>query len=234
VLRLNDYGDCEFRYNTRSMNQREVLILTPMAMEARAVKRALADFSLPPGLSLRFSTIGISACQLKDDLSNPQLLAIILAGFAGALRPDLRLGDVLIETHPADFPLTTSLPRGTIHTADQIIATPADKAALHQRTGACAVEMEFTLVREKMNRSDLPLIHVRCISDAADEPLEEILLTWIDPLGRPKIFPIAAGVLKNPRHIRTLRKLQSAVKAASPPLGKAVRQVVESLCHAMG
>ncbi|HWB53710.1 MAG TPA: hypothetical protein VG722_05935 [Tepidisphaeraceae bacterium] len=213
------------------MHQRELLILTPMVMEARAVRRALADLSLPPALSLRFSTIGISACELKDDLSNPQLSAIILAGFAGALRPDLRLGDVLIEIHPANFPLNTSLARGKIHTADQIISTPADKAAVHQRTGACAVEMEYTIIKNRMTRPDLPLIHVRCISDAADEPLEEILLNWIDPLGRPKLFPIAAGVLKNPRHIRTLRKLQSAVKAASPPLGKAVRQVVESLCN---
>ena len=58
--------------------------------------------------------------------------------------------------------------------------------------------------------------------------LIEILMGWIDPVGRPKLLNIASSVLARPSRIKILSRLQSAIKAASPPLGQAVRTIVEA------
>jgi hypothetical protein len=210
------------------MPERELLILTAMEMEAKIVRRALKDVRLRPGMSLRFLTIGISASKLPETFCTPNTAAIILAGFAGALRPDLGLGEIILETQPADFASDLPLRRAHIHTADQLIATPAHKAELHRQTNACAVEMEFAIVRKKMGRSDIPIIHVRSISDLSEDHVDEILMGWIDPVGRPKLLNIATSVLARPSRIKILSGLQAAIKAASPPLGRAVRTIVET------
>jgi hypothetical protein len=211
------------------MPERELLILTAMEMESKIVRRALKNVRLPPGVALRFLTIGISASQLPDPFCTPNTAVVIIAGFAGALRPDLTLGEIILETHPADFASHLPMRRAHIHTADQLIATPAHKADLHRQTSACAVEMEFAIVRKKMGQTNIPVIHVRSISDSSEDHVDEILMGWIDPVGRPKFLNIASSVLARPSRIKILSKLQSAIKAASPPLGDAVRQIVESL-----
>ncbi|HEY1684238.1 MAG TPA: hypothetical protein VGG19_05720 [Tepidisphaeraceae bacterium] len=211
------------------MSNRELLILSAMDLEAKIARKALADLKLPPEFSVRFLTIGISACRLPDNFCSPSTAAIILAGFAGALRPDLKLGEIILETCPADFASHLPLRRAKIHTADQLIATPQHKAELHHQSGACAVEMEFGIIRDRLGNQNVPLIHVRSISDSSEDHVDDILMKWIDPLGRPKLMNIAAGVLARPSRIKILAGLQAAIKTASPPLAKAIRQVVESL-----
>lgn len=211
-------------YNSRSMSEGELLILVPMEIEAKAVRRGLHGI---PGV--RIEIIGIGAGRLTGRICNSSTSAVILAGFAGALRADLRRGDIVLETIPDDFRLDLDLPRGRFFTATDLIATPAAKAELCAKTGACAVEMEWEVVREKLGDADLPLIHVRVISDTADELLDESIMNWIDSDGRPKPFAIARGLLAQPAKIRTLLNLRTAVKIASPRLGLVVRTIVEAM-----
>lgn len=213
------------------MPQRELLILTAMDLESRIVRKALMNVVLPPGFSLRYLTIGISACKLPDQFLAPETAAIIVAGFAGALRPDLKLGEIILQTHPPPFASHLPYQRARIHTADQLIATPQHKADLHKQTGACAVEMEFALVQKKLNGKNIPLLHLRSISDSSEDHVDDILMKWIDPLGRPRFVPIATSILARPARIKLLFNLQSAIKTAAPPLARAIRQVVEALAQ---
>ncbi|MGE9293309.1 MAG: hypothetical protein ACQKBW_06830, partial [Puniceicoccales bacterium] len=56
---------------------------------------------------------------------------VILAGFGGALDPSLQRGDIVIDRG-----------EGKIHTAADVVSTPAEKAALFEKTGCPVVDME--------------------------------------------------------------------------------------------
>src|SRR5438105_7363451 len=82
-----------------------VIIATALLIEARAVARAFclpAKFNLniqkaEGAAQLSITLIGPRARHLDAHRSLPSPLGIILAGLAGALSPDLKLGDVVLH-----------------------------------------------------------------------------------------------------------------------------------------
>ncbi|GHC00670.1 hypothetical protein GCM10007047_16390 [Cerasicoccus arenae] len=83
---------------------------------------------------------------------------LILAGFAGALDPALKRGEVIINRG-----------EGSIHTASDVIATAEDKARLLRETGSPLVDMESAHVAAIAEKRGIPLIVIRGVSDLADE-----------------------------------------------------------------
>lgn len=111
---------------------------------------------------------------------------VISAGFAGALRKDLKKEDLLFpsEILCKDQPILTLqsnlkseiLPEdsqigGRLLTVDQVAADPQTKQDLGVRFQAQAVEMESYVVAETAREMDLPFLSVRVISDSVDETL---------------------------------------------------------------
>lgn len=115
-------------------------------------------------------------------------------GVAGALDPGLAPGDVLIperilyandDRHgfAADpdgcarllVRLSAGLKarRGVLWSAEQPVATRADKRALAERTGAVAVDMEAAAVAAVAARANLPFVAVKAICDPLDRELPE-------------------------------------------------------------
>lgn len=104
-----------------------------------------------------------------------------LAGYGGGLDPTLKRGDIALWERTADaLPPAAPLPSHRrvkwIHTAEEVVATPADKARLFASTGAPVVEMEAASVFRILDANHLPAAAVRVISDAADEALPADLL----------------------------------------------------------
>jgi hypothetical protein len=147
----------------------------------------------------------------------------VALGFAGALRPDLRSGTLVIadDTRPeaidgpdmvtvaADPALVhaalqaseeAGIPtaRGTIVTVQKLAAAPETKAALAASTGAVAVDMEAGAVATVAARAGVPFLAVKIIFDAADEPLHPRLLETLRPDGSPRYLHAAYLAARNP------------------------------------
>lgn len=140
---------------------------------------------------------------------------VVVLGFAGALRADLKPGTLIvvehtrtevggpgavdIASHPrlvraavmageaADIPAA----RGSLVTVAAPAATPAAKAALATASGAWAVDMEAAAVAAAAAAAGLPFLAVKVVFDALDEPLDPVLMDVVRPDGSPRLLHAA-------------------------------------------
>ncbi|MDB5353764.1 MAG: nucleoside phosphorylase [Phycisphaerales bacterium] len=219
------------------MVRRRFIILTAVQIEAKAVARALGlrrPSPTRPTISkgtvplIELHLIGISAPRLPQDLGNPDDTLVIMAGLAGGLDPSLQVGDVVIDDSPPGLVLETSHRAGRIHSADAVIATTAQKAALFAQTRALAVDMETATVRTAVGRQGIPFLAIRAISDAADDVLDPAVLRLVDAFGRPRPIAIAATLIRRPGLAAYLKWLGASSRLAADNLGLAVAGIVRS------
>lgn len=91
---------------------------------------------------------------------------VVSSGFAGGLDPSLEAGEVVVEgLRASDFR------SGVFVTVDDVLVTAREKAALRDRTGGDAVDMESTGIRLACSEAGIPLVIARAISDRATEDL---------------------------------------------------------------
>jgi hypothetical protein len=174
--------------------------------------------------------VGIGAKRLPGELP-PDVGCVILAGFAGALDPNLMIGDVVLDWPAGDLkgPAPAGPFRlGRIHVAGGIVATAEQKSTLFVETGASAVEMEGDAVRRLLGGTGVPLIGLRAITDAADEALDPALLALVNTFGRPRPLALAGFIARHPGRIASLRRLGVAARLAGRRLGEAVASLVRS------
>ncbi|MDB5334003.1 MAG: nucleoside phosphorylase, partial [Phycisphaerales bacterium] len=166
-----------------------------MEIEAKAVARALGLDSPSPnkpskadraGLIVELHLIGIGASNFASAMLGADSAVFIMAGLAGGLDPSLRVGDVVIDDCPTGLLPDVAHRRGGIHTAEHLIATTTEKAALFAQTGALAVDMETQIIRALARQEGIPFVAVRAISDAFDEALDPTILKLVDGFGRPR------------------------------------------------
>jgi adenosylhomocysteine nucleosidase len=125
--------------------------------------------------------------------------AIVSLGFAGALKPDFRTGDMFIcscmicaddptgTPHEADSILFTiakeckinGLSYGTGVSTNRPVSLPADKHILGESSSADIVDMESYWIASIASEYGLPLIVGRAISDAVNDTLPVLTsYTW--------------------------------------------------------
>jgi adenosylhomocysteine nucleosidase len=144
---------------------------------------------------------------------------IISIGIAGALAPDMAVGDIVVaervvtageafETDAkwtarlaAKFPhavIGAMLGRGTIADTAEV------KALLHEATGAVAVDMESHLAADAALTHGVPFAALRVISDRADQALPPAALTAMNPDGSIALGRVLWSVAKQPSQIPAL------------------------------
>ncbi|MDE2224704.1 MAG: hypothetical protein KGJ46_05460 [Xanthomonadaceae bacterium] len=121
-------------------------------------------------------------------------------GVAGALDATLAAGDVLIvdriryarddpgfatdadasEQLAAALSAALHVRRGTLWSATQPVATPSEKRALAERSGALAVDMEAAPVAAVALRAKLPFVVVKAICDPAARELPAGIVRALD------------------------------------------------------
>jgi adenosylhomocysteine nucleosidase len=119
---------------------------------------------------------------------------VFTCGFAGALKPQLKCGDVIFET--ADALLAKKLHAAgaraaSLHCAERIAITTHEKSALRRDTNADAVEMESGVIQRLCSEAGVPCATVRAISDEAGEdlPLDfNLLMSTNCELSFPKLL----------------------------------------------
>ena len=211
------------------------VILTAVLPEARAIARA---FHLPvpaPGrrdpapdspadapIALRL--VGVGARHL-DTLTAQKPHALIMAGLAGALAPDLEVGAVVIQGACKPLP---GVHFGKLATTSHILATPADKATLYRQTGALAADMETEPARRLAESLNIPFLAVRAISDTASQNLDPALLDLVDADGKPCLGRVLRYLAARPGRLPELLRLRRAANRALANLTTALRAIIDS------
>lgn len=175
-------------------------------MTALAVVGLVRERSIVPG-----------AVVARDLVVGPKTTGIISIGIAGALAPGLRVGDVVIaervvtanEIFETDGKWTARLAGalpdahiGAILGRGAVADSVEVKAALHEASGAIAVDMESHLAARAAH--GLPFAALRVISDAADHALPPAALVAMRPDGSIALGRVLGEVARRPGQISAL------------------------------
>jgi adenosylhomocysteine nucleosidase len=224
---------------------RPVLILAAVELEARALARdlellALRDHGFPlfGRGEVRLACVGLGAAMLGQrwraavgDLRSP---LVISAGLCGALDPRLRTADLVLPSavsgpagervvvsvphHRAAVAIAPSAAVGLLATTREVLATSEDKAALRERTGAVACDMESSVIAAATAAAGLPGIVARAVSDGADQGVPRELTRLVTPAGKLRLgraLALAAQPAIVPRALELRRASRGALRALS-------------------
>lgn len=170
---------------------------------------------------------------------------VLSVGFAGALVPQLRRGDIVmadrvkapdseglkidVRISREQLAASPGLHVGTLLTVDHLARTAQEKQQLGQRHDAVAVDMESLAVAEVCRELKRRFLSVRVISDDLETDLPPEVLSV---LGSTRTFRAGAalGALwKRPGSIRDLWKLREQAHDAAERLATFLDGVIEQL-----
>jgi len=155
---------------------------------------------------------------------------ILSAGFSGALRPEQRVGDLILATEvmdqrgnrwPASRPMALlsadGFTLGQLLTTSALVGDPHEKRRLGEEYGAAAVDMESALVARLCHEHGVPFACLRVISDDLNTPLSPGL---VELLRRGRVSPprLLGVVLRQPGLIAELWRLAGQTRGAARKL----------------
>lgn len=169
---------------------------------------------------------------------------IISFGTAGGLAPHLQPGDWIVadavtagtQRWPSDpawsARLIESLPgaaHAPIASVDLPVAGAPAKQALHEQTGAVAVDMESHIVTRLARAHGLPFAVFRVIVDPADRSLPPAALVAMRADGGVDIAAVLASLVRQPGQIPQLIRLARDARAAKAALLRGRRMLGRGL-----
>src|SRR4029079_5933611 len=144
---------------------------------------------------------------------------VLTCGFAGALNPQLKIGDVLFEEDFdagfGDALRSLGALSGGFYCSTRVAVTTAEKSNLRRTTGADAVEMESSVIRTLCRDRGIPSATLRVISDTANEDLPLDFNALMTSNQRISLLKLAVLMLKSPRTLPRLLELQRNTRFAA-------------------
>jgi len=170
----------------RSQRVPDLLLLTPLALEAAAAGRSRPSIHV-----LRTGMGPAKAAHAAERASTMAARAVAVTGFCGALEPGLRPGDVVVATEivgprrrwtcEGTGPLLAALEvvgvraaAGPIASVDHVVSGP-EREELARSTGAIAVDMESAWLAEAAH--ERPFAVVRVVVDIPGKDLRRTIGT---------------------------------------------------------
>jgi adenosylhomocysteine nucleosidase len=200
-----------------SARRTNTLVCFAVPQEASAFRR------LRGTPSVKILLTGIGRCNaersIRRALNEQTPSAVLTCGFAGALNPAFQIGDVLFSADDGSALAGTLEAAGakaaTFYCADCIVTSADDKRRCREESGADAVEMESAIIRKVCSERGIATATVRSISDAATEDLPVDFNKLLTPDQRLDFVKLAVMLLRSPRSVAGLLRLQknSAVAA---------------------
>lgn len=198
----------------------------------------------------RASIVGIGPAagdQLTSLLEEVPFRLLVSLGYAGALDPHLRTGDLVVGTvylHGADPPISVtplatraavllrksglSIQEGPVLTVDEPLLSPRAKRRARQGSGALVVDMEGRWIAETAGRKGVPLIGIRAVLDEACFPLPVFVASIIADSGRRE-WVHAVRAMARPSVFRSFLPLALKSRQASRSLRVAIQSIVSAL-----
>jgi adenosylhomocysteine nucleosidase len=192
-------------------------IVVGMGAEARIARR----FGFP------VATLGGAEGLLADGADG-----LISFGIAGGLAPGLKPGTLVVATeviagdgrrYPA-MDVTASVTgavRAPVFGGREIVSRAEDKRALHDTTGAVAVDLESAEVARLCAAAGVPFAIIRAIGDPAERDLPPAALVGLRPDGGVDILAVLRSVLRSPGQIPALLTVALDTQRALASLGQA-------------
>lgn len=183
------------------------------------------------------------ACRARLDAGltgKPRPALVICAGYAGALQPGLRVGDLILGANVSDAALADAamrilgnhetLHRGALTTQPQVAETPEAKAALAAGTGAIAVDMETGWIAAACARAGMPVLSLRAISDAADQAFPAPGSILFDQARqRPRYLALPLWLLAHPLRIPAFVRFVRGLGPAQERLAAAIERLLATV-----
>jgi hypothetical protein len=198
----------------RKLRNLESVEIEGQQMYRAQIGRAAVDFAVT-GMGIE------NAMRVGEVLLNDGYQFCISSGFAGALRDEFRLGDILVGHSVQHFGKSKTLhssedlfqsvvdygakPADLFLTCDSVIRTVKEKSDLAPL--AEAVEMESFGVFAVADRKHIPVIAIRAISDTARSELPAGLEVMVDNRGRVDIIGTICFIARWPHQISKLIRL---------------------------
>ena len=156
-----------------------VAVLFALEREAAPFRRAARGLK---GVTIAVSGVGRTrAREAAERLMQEQPALVIAAGFCGALKPSLRIGDVVTSPH--------------ILTVDHLVGDPAEKCRLGEFHDA--VDMESAAVAEVCAGQGVRFLAVRAVSDTVDTALSPELVRLLSG-GNVSVLKACAALVRKP------------------------------------
>lgn len=215
---------------SRERRSATIAVITGLRAEARCLR----------GLDLHIACSGGSAERARDEaarLVTDGAVGLVSFGLAGGLAPQLHPGDLLLpesvrgaglaswsvepiwreRLHPRLAAAGLEPKSGTFVGSERIVATPSDKRALFDATGAQAVDMESHAVAAVATAAGLPLLVLRAVADPSDQAIPQVAREALTPDGRVRLRATLGGLIREPGELMALLRLarQSARGLAS-------------------
>ncbi len=115
---------------------------------------------------------------------------------------------------------------GNLLTVDKVISQASTKRIIGKQNSFIAVEMESAVVAEVARKKGVEFAAIRSISDDIDDDLHLDYDNIISDEGKVKVTSIALGVLKNPRSLSLLSRLNKQTKTAAKSLAHFMTKLV--------
>ncbi len=167
----------------------------------------------------------------------------ICAGFAGALKPEFKPGDILVAgaVQMLGEPKTIECASGlsaSAHmegaklasmflTSERMVATAEEKARL--APFADAVDMESFAVLSVAHERSLPAVAIRVISDRFDEDMPADIGMTVDEKGRVSVGGVIRHIATHPLALPALVRLGRNSRAAAEALANFLDAHIKSL-----
>lgn len=206
---------------------------------------AFAGRRLPPGAVAASTGDGpVKAARVADALCRRYRPSLLLGvGVAGALSPDLEVGDLVVafrvldaagETPPPHAVLVVQAAakpearQGTLLSVARPLVTAAQKAEAFSKLGpgAAAVDMESAAWARAAAAHGIPCLVVRAVSDTANEELPGYLSECMDSEGGIRRSAVALRALGRPSTIPVLLRMRRRVVASSALLAAFVERLL--------
>lgn len=180
-----------------------VLVITGTRREASVLR----------GAGMEALPLGGAAEGLKRK-SGP-ICAVISFGMAGALSPDLRIGDWVIGSRTCgplevecderwQAALAKALPKariGPVYADGRLIGDAQEKRSLSCRHNALAADMESHFAAELAAKAGVPFAILRCISDEAVHALPPAIAVAMRPDGGLALGNVLKSIARNPAQV---------------------------------
>jgi adenosylhomocysteine nucleosidase len=207
-----------------------LLCVCGLSVEARIARRA--GFPVVVGAAQRRRTEALVAAALAG------AECLVSFGIAGALSPALRPGDLVLSAeivseagawrgdaawrqHVAAAAAAIGARGGRVLGADEILATPAEKARALARHAALAVDLESDIVARAAAQAGIRFAVLRAIADPAGRALPAAARIPLGAGGRPDLARVLLSLLREPRQVVALIALAHDARQALKGLERA-------------
>lgn len=170
----------------------------------------------------------LARAAVDSAFSHASYKAVVSTGVCGALRPSLRVGDVVVAAEVLDSasgrrfacaPFGGASGDAVVVSQDRVACTIEEKRAL--ASSGTIVEMEAGAVAARANDAGIPFSCIRAVSDSASDAMPLDFNLFRDSQGRFRRGAIAAAALARPfSRVPALFRLQRNATFASAKLGE--------------